>query len=500
MGNYDFELDLKSVNTMSVINNWIQEETKVLEFGPANGRLTKYLKFQKNCKVTIVELDKEAGKEASCYATKAYIGNEYGNIENYYWTKTKEKFDYIIFADVLEHLSNPQKVLGVCKEFLEPTGRILVSIPNVAHNSVIIDMLNDKFEYDEVGLLDRTHIHFFTLKTFQKMISLLDIYIAEMIPIYSRVGSNEILNTYKDVPIDVEKYMRKRLEGSVYQYVFNLSLDRDRKTEITLKNFDLDEYEEAEAQIFLKTGEQDYNDHCRVTKKYRINQNLEWTLELNQYYDVQYIRIDPLENNGIIYLEKCIFDIDGVDKQVSIINSNALARYNNIFIFDNIDPWFEVKLPKEYVGGKIVVEFRVLDYGRKLRCYYDLVKFLEKNGITFQGENQSNITRIVNLNMHSDIEKQKEYIKHLETDIKRQQEYILHMESDRTKQREYIIKLEADTNEQHEYITKLEEDTKEQHEYIVKLEADGKEQCEFMAHLQKDIDELKEYITQLENQ
>ena len=53
MGNYNFELDLKSVNTMSVINGWIQNDADVLEFGPANGRLTKYLTMQKNCKVTI---------------------------------------------------------------------------------------------------------------------------------------------------------------------------------------------------------------------------------------------------------------------------------------------------------------------------------------------------------------------------------------------------------------------------------------------------------------
>ena len=59
MGNYNFELDLKSVNTMSVINGWIQNDADVLEFGPANGRLTKYLTMQKNCKVTIVEIDQQ---------------------------------------------------------------------------------------------------------------------------------------------------------------------------------------------------------------------------------------------------------------------------------------------------------------------------------------------------------------------------------------------------------------------------------------------------------
>ncbi len=64
MGNYDFSLDLESQNTMFVINNWIQPNSQVLEFGSANGRLTKYLSEEKKCDVTIVEFDMESGKDA----------------------------------------------------------------------------------------------------------------------------------------------------------------------------------------------------------------------------------------------------------------------------------------------------------------------------------------------------------------------------------------------------------------------------------------------------
>ena len=105
MGNYDFSLDLESVNTMSVINGWIKEGSRILEFGPANGRLTKYLKEEKNCQMTIVEIDGETGREASAFAEKAYLGEE-GDIEKFKWTAETEPFDYIIFADVLEHFAS----------------------------------------------------------------------------------------------------------------------------------------------------------------------------------------------------------------------------------------------------------------------------------------------------------------------------------------------------------------------------------------------------------
>ena len=125
MGDYDFRLDLNTRNTMSLINRWIDRETVVLEFGPANGRLTKYLKEEKSCAVTIVEIDAESGREASAFAEQSFIGKKEGNIENYCWMKTSRKYDYIIFADVLEHLSNPKDVLKNCCSVLKEQGKIL---------------------------------------------------------------------------------------------------------------------------------------------------------------------------------------------------------------------------------------------------------------------------------------------------------------------------------------------------------------------------------------
>jgi len=74
----------------------------------------------------------------------------------------EEKFDYIIFGDVLEHLHNPQEIIRFCKERLTDQGRIIASIPNLMHISVMQQLLNGRFQYEDTGLLDRSHIHFFT--------------------------------------------------------------------------------------------------------------------------------------------------------------------------------------------------------------------------------------------------------------------------------------------------------------------------------------------------
>lgn len=80
-----------------------------------------------------------------------------------------EKFDYIIFGDVLEHLHNPQRTLHYCRGLLKEGGRILSSIPNVMHISVMQQLLKGEFRYTDVGLLDRTHIHLFTGKEIVNM-------------------------------------------------------------------------------------------------------------------------------------------------------------------------------------------------------------------------------------------------------------------------------------------------------------------------------------------
>jgi SAM-dependent methyltransferase len=72
-------------------------------------------------------------------------------------------FDYVITADVLEHLVDPWRVVSNIRRHLKETGRVIASIPNIMHVSVMRDLLNGRFRYQDAGILDRTHLRFFTL-------------------------------------------------------------------------------------------------------------------------------------------------------------------------------------------------------------------------------------------------------------------------------------------------------------------------------------------------
>lgn len=380
MGNYDFILDLKTKNTMSIINNWINENTTVLEFGPANGRLTKYLKEVKQCSVSIVEIDELAGKEAAQYANESFIGPIYGNIENWYWKKNDKCFDYIIFADVLEHLSNPKEVLRQCCQVLKENGNILISIPNVAHNSILIDLYNEQFNYDKTGLLDQTHIHFFTHKSFMKMLDDLELYAYQIEVIYSRVGNNEIENSYEDVPAEVSVSLRKRKAGSVYQYVYKLGKDKNRESK-QIKYEEIDKYEDQESTCFW------LNDMSRIaTRKASVSQIYQGKFENVLVFDfpekekVKEIRWDPMEHSCVISIKGITAELtDGSHLELECSNSNAAYTLDRNYIFHDKDPqiWLSAN-DKQKTISKVLIHFYILKYNlEKISDYQMIFKCME---------------------------------------------------------------------------------------------------------------------------
>jgi 2-polyprenyl-3-methyl-5-hydroxy-6-metoxy-1,4-benzoquinol methylase len=80
------------------------------------------------------------------------------------------QFDKVLLLDVLEHLRQPDKLLQDCRGFLKPNGHLIVSLPNIANITVRLMLLFGQFNYTERGILDKTHLRFFTRKTAGQML------------------------------------------------------------------------------------------------------------------------------------------------------------------------------------------------------------------------------------------------------------------------------------------------------------------------------------------
>jgi 2-polyprenyl-3-methyl-5-hydroxy-6-metoxy-1,4-benzoquinol methylase len=140
--------------------------SRVLETGCANGRFTAVLAEIK-CQVVGVELDPQAALSAARFCEEVIVGNLESEETI---AQIPGGFDIILFGDVLEHLVRPWQVLRSMQSKLNPNGCLVVSIPNVAHWDVRMGLLRGRFDYQQNGLLDSTHLRFFTRYTAHELL------------------------------------------------------------------------------------------------------------------------------------------------------------------------------------------------------------------------------------------------------------------------------------------------------------------------------------------
>jgi SAM-dependent methyltransferase len=138
---------------------------RILDAGTAGGYLGKILR-DRGHSVAGIENDPATAERAKVY----YDSFQIADLQAYEFPYRRE-FDYILFADVLEHLRDPADVLRKCLPALRESGKIIISVPNVANVFVRLSLLLGRFDYMDRGILDRTHLRFFTRRSLLTMLS-----------------------------------------------------------------------------------------------------------------------------------------------------------------------------------------------------------------------------------------------------------------------------------------------------------------------------------------
>lgn len=244
-------LEQKHLNSCYALHfEKIVSDSKVLDVGCANGKFGEFLNQEKNCTVVGLDCCKEAIDEAK--AKNIYkelflidLNNLNNELEEY-----TDYFDYILFSDVLEHLYSPEKLIKKLKPFLKNDGKILLSVPNISHGSIKLKLLKNKFEYTESGLLDNTHIKFFTLDNLVNMLSDLNLQICNLDRVFLDIEASEQYAILSDYPLAVRNFVQKDFESYTYQFVVQAKTDEAADNSKYLKISDYDRKKQAE---FLKT-------------------------------------------------------------------------------------------------------------------------------------------------------------------------------------------------------------------------------------------------------
>lgn len=155
---FDFSYSMNIRKDLLSHINYNKRKMAILDIGCGLGSDFTYIKDMNNsvelCGIEICE-------ETACIASQfADLRNV--NIETAIIPEWENKFDYIVIGDVIEHLVNPWKALKKIRCWLKDEGCILSSIPNIMNANVLFGLLNGRFKYEESGILDKTHLRFFT--------------------------------------------------------------------------------------------------------------------------------------------------------------------------------------------------------------------------------------------------------------------------------------------------------------------------------------------------
>ena len=167
---YLYQLNKNALSYEEILTfDIIAKGSKVLEIGCNAGLFSKYLKQNKNVTITVVDIDYRVAEIAKKNVDNLVIG-DIENADVLDKIKNYGPFNYIILLHILEHLIDPWKLVIKLKYLSSPNAKILCAVPNIANwNSRALLFFKGRWVYEETGIMDRTHLRFFTIKTFKEL-------------------------------------------------------------------------------------------------------------------------------------------------------------------------------------------------------------------------------------------------------------------------------------------------------------------------------------------
>jgi 2-polyprenyl-3-methyl-5-hydroxy-6-metoxy-1,4-benzoquinol methylase len=214
---YDTPIDPDDPTTShGLVARLVGSGKRVLDVGCGTGQLADYLQSHGN-EVSGVEMDPESAELARPHLERLVVGDldhldlvaELG----------AGSFDVIVCADVLEHLRNPLITLRQVRALLVDGGYLVTSIPNVAHGSVRLALLQGRFEYRDLGLLDDTHLRFFTWSSVVSLLRAAGFVPAESLQTTAGPFETEIPLSPGDFSAEVLQEVDRDPDSRTYQFV-----------------------------------------------------------------------------------------------------------------------------------------------------------------------------------------------------------------------------------------------------------------------------------------
>ncbi|MCU0764953.1 MAG: methyltransferase domain-containing protein, partial [Burkholderiaceae bacterium] len=214
---YDRGIDAGRRDSLAVLLELVPHGAEVLDVGIGGGALGEYLSSVRGCRVDGATISPVEAARAAAHYRRIEVADL--NVSALDTLFAGRRYDAIICADVLEHLPRPTAVLDSCRRLLADGGRLLLSIPNVAYSGLIAELLAGEFRYRGEGLLDRTHVRFFTRRSALRLLREQGWEVESVEPVCLDLRDSEFRPDFDLLPPAVRRHLLARPDGLTYQFI-----------------------------------------------------------------------------------------------------------------------------------------------------------------------------------------------------------------------------------------------------------------------------------------
>jgi 2-polyprenyl-3-methyl-5-hydroxy-6-metoxy-1,4-benzoquinol methylase len=215
---YSTDISLEHVNTSQVLGILsVPPGSLVLDIGAADGSVARRL-GERGCRVIGIEIDRAAAAAAERYCERVVVADvETLDIPA---AVDETRFDVILLLDVLEHLRDPLTTLKAVSRLTKPDGRLIISVPNVTHAALRLQLLAGRFDYTDTGLLDRTHLHLFDRSAVERLVADAGLTVLDRLRTTAPLTATEIHIVPDDFPPEAISFALSDEDADTYQFVY----------------------------------------------------------------------------------------------------------------------------------------------------------------------------------------------------------------------------------------------------------------------------------------
>ena len=215
---YDREIDSNERTSLSVLSAQIPAGARVLDLGCGSGAIGRFLARRGDgARIDGLTLNEQEAALAAPHYGQVRVANlDSADLTALF---APGSYDVIVCADVLEHTRHPEQVLAACRRLLAEGGRVLISIPNAGYCGLIAELMAGEFRYRPEGLLDETHLRFFTRQALTRFLHEGRWAIEHLDTIERALPDSEFRTAFDALPAPVARHLLALPDALTYQFI-----------------------------------------------------------------------------------------------------------------------------------------------------------------------------------------------------------------------------------------------------------------------------------------